>query len=59
MRKKVVATQKIMKEEAVLHSYIDMGNDIYFSQNNRHDIKINNPDGERKVNKTTKKQKQD
>ena len=31
-----------------------MGRDRYFRQNNKHDIKINNPDGERKVNKTTK-----
>ena len=36
-----------------------MGNDRYFNQNNKHNIKINNLDGERKVNKTTKKHKQD
>ena len=27
MRKKSVSTQKILKEEAVLHGYIDMGRD--------------------------------
>ena len=59
MRKKSVVTQKIKREEAVLHSYIHMGKDRYYSQNNKHDIKISNPDGERKINKMTKKEKQD